>query len=206
MMIESKICSTDRLRQEGRWEMATLWRDEKRKQLRAEGQTKAKSNEASWDAMLKQFTPIPQSDHAPAKGSSTGGLKLVDVVQGDYNGQPDLVRDTLWTYENLARRGVTPKDAPSLGAWSLLGWARESQDHFFEKMLPKAMAIGEKRPMHSTNTQELEDESEGKPPEDLFAVINREIREEREAVGKNTESDGGSWGMPVLPCHKDEAS
>jgi hypothetical protein len=150
--------------------MATLWRDEKRKQLRAEGQTKAKSNEASWDAMLKQFPPIPQSDHAPAAGSSTCGLELVDAGSSDYNGQPDLVRDTLWTYENLARKGVTPKDAPSLGAWSLLGWARGSQDHFFEKMLPKAMAIEEKRPTHSP-CEVQESEAPVKSFEEMMADI-----------------------------------
>jgi hypothetical protein len=176
-MTESKIVATDRLRKEGRWEEASLWRDEKRKQLRADGQAKASSNEASWDAMRDQFPPIPQSDHAPAKGSSTGGLELVDAGSSDYNGQPDLVRDTLWTYENLARRGVTPKDAPSLGAWSLLGWARESQDHFFEKMLPKAMAIEEKRPAHSLNVQEPKDEEVEKELPDLFELIKSEMQE-----------------------------
>jgi hypothetical protein len=126
----------------------------------------------------------------------------VDAGSSDYNGQPDLVRDTLWTYENLARKGVTPKDAPSLGAWSLLGWAREAQDHFFEKMLPKAMAIEEKRPAHSPSMQELEDEEAEKELPDLFELIKRDLGDE----GGSTESEGGSWGMPVLPCHKDEAS
>jgi hypothetical protein len=176
-MVESKIVATDRLRRENRWEMATQWRDEKRKQLRTEGQTKADSNESSWDAMLKQFPPLPPNEHTPATGSSTGGLELVDAGSSDYNGQPDLVRDTLWTYENLARKGVTPKDAPSLGAWSLLGWARGSQDHFFEKMLPKAMAIEVKRPAHSPSMQELEDEeAEKEPLPDLFEAIREDMK------------------------------
>ncbi len=42
-MIESKIVVTDRLRHEGRWEEASLWRDEKRKQLRTDGQTRVES-------------------------------------------------------------------------------------------------------------------------------------------------------------------
>ena len=142
-MIESKIVATDRLRQEGRWEQASLWRDEKRKQLREDGQTKAGSNEASWDAMLRQFPP---SEYAPAAGSSTDGLELVDVGPDDYESQPDLVRDTLWVYENLVRKGVEAGDAPSLGAWSLLHWARQNKNRFFEQTLPKAMAIKEKRP------------------------------------------------------------
>jgi hypothetical protein len=69
-MAESKIVATDRLRKEGRWEEASVWRDEKSKQLRTDGQARAESNESSWDAMLKQFTPLPPSDHAPAAGTS----------------------------------------------------------------------------------------------------------------------------------------
>ncbi len=95
--------------------------------------------------MLKQFPP---SDHGQDGGGSADGLGLIETSPGDHDGQPDLVRDTLWTYENLARKGVTPKDAPSLGAWSLLNWARENRNHFFERMLPKAMAAGEKKAEH----------------------------------------------------------
>jgi hypothetical protein len=149
-MIESKIVATERLRREKRWEEASLWRDEKRRQLRADGQTKAGSNEESWDAMLMRFPPLPPSDHGPNGGSSTGGLELVETSPGDYESQPDLVRDTLWTYENMARKGVKPKDAPSLGAWSLLGWARGQQDRFFGHLLPKAMASREAQPAIET--------------------------------------------------------
>jgi hypothetical protein len=46
-MTESKIVATDRLRKEGRWEEASLWRDNKRKQLRAEGKSKTDANDAS---------------------------------------------------------------------------------------------------------------------------------------------------------------
>ena len=60
-MTESKIVATDRLRKDGRWAEASIWRDQKRKQLRAEGQTRAESNEAAWDAMRKQFPPLPPS-------------------------------------------------------------------------------------------------------------------------------------------------
>ena len=155
-MIESKIDATDRLRHEGRWAEASVWRDEKRKQLRTDGQTKAGSNEESWDAMLKQFPRLPPSEYAPAAGSSTDGLELVETSPGDHDGPTDLVRDALWVYENLARKGVEAKDAPSLGAWSLLGWARRSQDRFFEQTLPKVMVIEEKRP----TCEEVEEEEE----------------------------------------------
>jgi hypothetical protein len=61
-MTESKIVATDRLRKEGRWEAASLWRDEKRKQLRADGKhNRAESNAAAWDAMIMQFPLLPPS-------------------------------------------------------------------------------------------------------------------------------------------------
>jgi hypothetical protein len=61
-MTESKIVATDRLRKEGRWEEASLWRDEKRKQLRTDGKhNRAESNAAAWDAMIEQFPPLPPS-------------------------------------------------------------------------------------------------------------------------------------------------
>ena len=58
---------------------------------------------------------------------------------GDDRQPPDLIRDVLWTYGALENRQAKPDDAPSLGAWSLLCWARQYRNRFFEKILPKAM-------------------------------------------------------------------
>jgi hypothetical protein len=137
-MTESKIVETDGLRKVGRWEEASLWKDEKRKQLRADGQTKADSNESSWDAMIEQFPPLPSSE-------MPDGIELVDITPDD--SQPDLARDMIWVYGHLNCKTVTTEDAPSPGAWCLLRWVRgggRSLDRFFSVMLPKAMAIEEK--------------------------------------------------------------
>jgi hypothetical protein len=48
----------------------------------------------------------------------------------------------------------------------------------FERMLPKAMSIEEKRPAHSPSVQELEDEEAEKELPDLFELINRDLRDE----------------------------
>ena len=61
------------------------------------------------------------------------------LLEREGNQQPDLVRDTLWAYQHLANRKAKPEDAPSLGAWSLLQWARKYQNRFFEQVLPLAM-------------------------------------------------------------------
>jgi hypothetical protein len=44
-------------------------------------------------------------------------------------------------------------------------------------MLPKAMAIEEKRPMHSPSMQEPEDEEVEKELPDLFELIKSEMQE-----------------------------
>ena len=54
-------------------------------------------------------------------------------------------RDIEWVYSTLANRKVRPEDARSLGAWSMLKWARHYKNGFFETLLPKALAAKEKR-------------------------------------------------------------
>ncbi|MFH1184671.1 MAG: hypothetical protein V1755_06485 [Chloroflexota bacterium] len=58
--------------------------------------------------------------------------------------EPDLVRDIMWAYRGLDWRNARVQDAPSAGAWSLLKWAREYRNRFFEQMLPKALAARER--------------------------------------------------------------
>ena len=55
-----------------------------------------------------------------------------------------MTGDILWTYENLANTKAVPEDAPRMGAWSLLQWARKYQNHFFERLLPKALQYRER--------------------------------------------------------------
>jgi len=92
--------------------------------------------------------PAATADHRGQNGPGaatvpTPAEELIDVDAllervGDRQ-PPDLVRDTLWTYENLLNRKAKPENAPSLGAWSLLLWARQYRNRFFEQVLPKAM-------------------------------------------------------------------
>ena len=91
--------------------------------------------------MIEQFSPLQESeDQSP--GSA---IQLLAINPDDYDGHPDMSRDILWVYENLARSDILAKDAPSLGAWGLLQWARENRNQFFERLLSKAMATKEKQ-------------------------------------------------------------
>jgi hypothetical protein len=49
------------------------------------------------------------------------------------------IRDVSWCYDRLDDPGVTSADAPSLGAWHMLGWAREHRDRFYTNVLPRAL-------------------------------------------------------------------
>jgi hypothetical protein len=49
------------------------------------------------------------------------------------------IRDVFWCYDRLDDRSVQPDEAPSLGAWHMLGWAREHRDRFYTSVLPRAL-------------------------------------------------------------------
>jgi hypothetical protein len=132
--MESKIEATERLRREGRWDEASAFRDEERKRLKAEGLPRREAAEASWQAMIVKFPPLP--GHQPAEPPDTGEFF---PIGDESNSTANLSRDILWCYAHLDRRKVTPADAPSAGAWQLLTWARENRSRFFETLLPKAM-------------------------------------------------------------------
>lgn len=52
---ESKIEATDRLRREGRWKYADIYREQQRQLLRNEGRTRAEAREMAWDRMIAAF-------------------------------------------------------------------------------------------------------------------------------------------------------
>ena len=167
---ESKIGSTERLRREGRWNEACMFRDGERARLRREGRSRLDATDESWAMMLKSFPPLPAVGATPAQPAaeqqtaedppaespdslcpvgvgeravcvSEPAPEISETVLTRLRGNsPDLARDILWAYERLEDRGARPEDAPSLGAWALLKWARDYRNRFFEQVLPKALA------------------------------------------------------------------
>ncbi len=177
-MNESKIELTERLRREGRWSEASQFKDETLKKLRSDGMTRADAAEEAWQRMAAQYPPLANiGESAPEVPDATAGepwpaqrprsteheehdIDIDALLDRIGDGRPsDLVRDTLWAYENLANRRIKASDAPSFGAWSLLEWARQYRNRFFEQVLPKAML--------------------SKPPED-----EENIREEKKSIAE----------------------
>jgi hypothetical protein len=58
-MKESKIELNDRLRREGRWNEAAVWKDAKIKELRATSMKRADAKEEAWRLMAERFPPPP---------------------------------------------------------------------------------------------------------------------------------------------------
>jgi len=136
--MESKIDATHRLRREGRWQEASLYRDEVRKQLRSEGRKRQEANEAAWEAMFENYPPV--ADEAAEEVTGDDPAEIAELAARSKGRQFDMARDTEWVYGHLSDDDVTPLDAPSLGAWGMLGVARENQQWFYVKFFPSMIA------------------------------------------------------------------
>lgn len=186
-MDESKIGLTERLRREGRWSDASLFKDGTLRKLRSDGMTRDKAGEQAWAAMATTYPPLAAvEESAPeAPDTATGNPRghdgndddLIDVdalLDRIGDGQPsDLVRDTLWVYENLANRKIKASNAPSCGAWALLEWARQYRNRFFEQVLPRAM-------LNRPPEIEERDREEKRRLEDIRALIRQFVDKAKE--------------------------
>lgn len=120
-------------------------------------------------------SPTPAADHCGQSGP--GALGFPPAAEEDFDVDallqrsgdrqpPDLARDTLWAYQHLANRKAKPLDAPSPGAWSLLQWAKQYRNRFFEQILPKAMAA-------YTSDDEQDQRRERKSIDEITSILGR---------------------------------
>ena len=132
MSRESKAELTDRLRREGRFDEFKKRREE----LKAEG---IPANEAWYQAAV---------EFPAANGNGANG-KAPNVDVSALKGKPPapIVEAAAWVFENLDCEWVTPGEAPSAGAWSLLQWARSSmaaRGEFYRTFAAKVVVPPEK--------------------------------------------------------------
>jgi hypothetical protein len=144
--MESRAAAMDRLRREGRWNEATLFREQKRLQFRAEGMKRTAAVEAAWAAMMTEFPPLPV---APVELTDPEEPEMVDAEALELllsrDSTSDLIDDVAWVYDVVGDDEIDPRDAPSLGAWSLLRWAQHHRSKFYEQIWPKVAAARAKR-------------------------------------------------------------
>jgi hypothetical protein len=158
---ESRIEATDRLRREGRWEAASKFREEKRREFKAAGLKRAEANDAAWDAMLAVFPPA-------STGTCTGEPTAVPddaAIAALASRRPSPMSyadEVAWVYSHLGDEIVPTDEFPSLGAYSLWVWARSNPARFYDALWPKAESARRQQ------YQPLED------PAFVRAVINYE--------------------------------
>jgi hypothetical protein len=134
---ESRIETTDWLRREGRWDAASKFRDEKRREFKAAGLKWAEANDAAWDAILAVFPPT-------STGTPTGNPAAVadDVaIAALASRHPSPMSygvEVAWVYSHLGDVIVPTDKFPSLGAYSLWVWARSNPAKFYDALWPKA--------------------------------------------------------------------
>ncbi len=140
MPTESKVVATNRLKAEGRWADASLYRDERRVYWRSVDR-RADAAEWSWREMVAEFPPLPPTESeakpkavAPAQARDIDPLDITaepqDLIDRLAAVDPDWDRDVWWCYRVFCHPSVRLKDAPSLSAWGLLSIARGDPQKF----------------------------------------------------------------------------
>ena len=150
-MEESKIAATDRLRREGRWEEASLYKDKIRTELKAKGIPRKEANEESWKKMAETFPPQDGEQDELASRSAFGTV--------------DVARDAGWVYRHLDP-SIETEDAPSSGALGLLRWARSNPRAFLKTFFPQSANSTSGAPSWSpfASSDSGTDGAENRPP------------------------------------------
>jgi hypothetical protein len=128
-MNESKITLTDRLRREGRWEQACIFRDHKRREFRASGMSKAEAREAAWEAAAAAFPPLS----LPAPESKREQLLPSSLdIQQFHRRDPRRVPE--WLREDVTDVGYSldtpPQPFHSMGMYGFWRWASSHREEF----------------------------------------------------------------------------
>jgi len=163
-MRESKAELTDRLRREGRWEDFKKRREE----LKA-GAVPAKE---AWYRAAAEF-PAPA---APASAEKAPKADLQPL-----KGKPDVpvAVAAVWIAEHLDADWVTPADAPSLGAWSMLEWARSSmamRTEFYRTFLAKIVMPPQEAARHAEAERRRRSRESSRKTEAMFEGLLRTYR------------------------------
>jgi len=132
-MRESKAELTDRLRREGRWDAFK----QRREELKANG-TPPKQ---AWFEAAAEFPPLTDSTRPQAQNHT---LTKTDFRAIQRKPRIKIGQAIRWAFDHLEGDWVRPRDAPSIGAWSLREWARSSpaaRMEFYRLFAAKMSAI-----------------------------------------------------------------
>jgi hypothetical protein len=149
-MKESKMALTDRLRKEGRWEEASLFKDEVIKKLRLEKtyKTKFEAAEDAWEQMEAKYPPLPETEIAKEEKAT---VSISPIPWQDLPTKAEFSKEVEWVHQQFVLiveetpRGRkilwdnASEPPPSTGACSMALWAADNRTAFYKDILPKAM-------------------------------------------------------------------
>ncbi len=168
-MTESKIDLTNRLKREGRWEEASLLKDQKIKKFRDSGMKRPDAQDKAWEAMEVEFPPA-EALEIPRENEPGSELTVEQIAGLSAGTLKEFSGDVAWTYANLETTEDFTEEPPSTGALALLKWARANQQDFFSKIVPKAIQIQEKQSGQDAEEDEI-DREEVERIKKLFKMV-----------------------------------
>ena len=132
-MRESKGELTDRLRREGRFDAFK----KRREDLKAGGTPAGDAwRQAAAEYLPECGNPTPQAPSRSLTKTEVRALKRKPCI--------DVGQAIRWAFDHLEGDWLQPRDAPSVGAWSLREWARSSplaRSDFYRLFAAKMLAI-----------------------------------------------------------------
>ncbi len=141
-----------RLEIEGRWENFELVRERLRRAKRDGGKSRDQANTESWREMIEAFPPLPSPEPKDESLTEKELLALKAKSGSTFR------QDVQWVYDIFSDKTIRPDDAPSVGAWGLLQWARDSnRAKFYADLVPRYVAAYEEKEEKAAKSAKGED-------------------------------------------------
>lgn len=92
---------------------------------------------------------------------------------------PSFTRDFYWVYENLDNEDVSPEQAPTSGARTVLKWAREHRDEFVEKCMAKFLTTEKDVKPEGDSVLKPADRAQIRHIQRLLESVEKQIKKKR---------------------------
>ena len=134
------------MNREGRLEDFNARGEDRRAALREQGMRRKEAADEAWRQALAGFPPLasdPGSEPGPVEAeegeepADDAGLEEALARFDASENEAELEHDAMWVYPHLSARNLSPSDALSPGAWSMLLVARKDKRWFLKDLLPK---------------------------------------------------------------------
>lgn len=122
-----KLAIAHRLQRQGDWAEAV----ERREELRAIGMTPAEF----WPILDAEFPPLDVDEEetdADEPKYDASPVELAELLERTEQLPINVKDDLMWVYQSRGRKNLSPRDAPSLGAWDMLQYSRTNRPKYID--------------------------------------------------------------------------